>query len=314
MTLTVSQFVMGYFAYYMNPVFIIIFMLRVFNIQYYTIQGDHERMISTIRKLTPHIQTTTIKKINGRELNEGLFWCKHAVGYISIMGYEVTIHLLSLPSFYKRITLPDEIVELPITSIPSNKIDVYVRNGTFKNFYYTRIQLDITHICPIGQQHEVVESIEQLYQTHGRATVFIHGESCTGKSIVGYLLAKKMGANYCHTFNPSEPGDTLSKLFMEINRDSPTVIVMEEIDGIIQQIHGNSILQNQEIPVLIRDKSSWCTFLDDMFLYKGLILILTSNTSKQDIDALDESYLRKGRIHETYCMNTKLNLYETPNN
>ncbi len=119
-----------------------------------------------------------------------------------------------------------------------------------------------------------------------------------------------MGANYCHTFNPSEPGDTLTKLFMEINRECPTVIVMEEIDGIIQQLHGNSIPQNQEIPILIRDKSSWCTFLDDMFLYKGLILILTSNTPKQNLDALDESYLRKGRIHETYCMNTKLNVYE----
>jgi hypothetical protein len=252
----------------------------------------------------------TIKKINGREMNEGLFWCKQAVGYISIIGYDVTIYLISLPTFYKRITLPDEIVELPITSIPSNKIDVYVRNGMFKSIYYTRIQLDITHIYPIGQQLEVVESIEQLYQTNGRATVFIHGESCTGKSIVGYLLAKKMGANYCHTFNPSEPGDTLTKLFMEINRDCPTVIVMEEIDGIIQYIHGNTIPQNQEIPILIRDKSSWCTFLDDMFLYKGLILILTSNTSKHDIDTLDKSYLRKGRIHETYCMNTKLNLYE----
>jgi len=162
----------------------------------------------------------------------------------------------------------------------------------------------------MGQQLEVIESIENVYQTYGRATVFIHGESCTGKSIVGYLLAKKMGANYCHTFNPSEPGDTLSKLLMEINRDCPTVIVMEEIDGILKNIHSNSIHQNSETPILIRDKSSWCTFLDDMFLYKGLILILTSNTSKDDLDNLDVSYLRKGRIHQTYCMTTKINLYE----
>ncbi len=193
MSFTFTQFVLGYFAYYMNPVFIFIFVLRFFNVRYYMIQGEHERMVPTIRKLTAHIQTMTIKKINGRELNEGLFWCKHAVGYISIMGYEVTIHLLSLPSFYKTITLPDVIEDPPIISIPSNKIDVYVRNGMFKNIYYTRIQLDITHIYPMGQQLEVVESIEHLYQTHGRATVFIHGESCTGKSIVGYLLAKKWG-------------------------------------------------------------------------------------------------------------------------
>ncbi len=307
--LTVSQLILGYVAYYMNPFYILIFVLRLFNIKYYMVQGDNERMSTMIRKLSSNIQTMTVKKINGREINEGMFWSKDAVGFINIMGYEITVHMLSLPTFYKTITFPDEIIEAPII-IPSNKIDVYVRSGVFKNIYYARTQLDITHISPIGQQLEVVESIEKVYQTSGRATVFIHGESCTGKSIVGYLLAKKMGANYCHTFNPSEPGDTLSKLLMEINRDCPTIIVMEEIDGIIKNIHGNCIQQNSEIPILIRDKSSWCTFLDDMFLYKGLILILTSNTSKDDIDNLDESYLRKGRIHETYCMNTKINLYE----
>lgn len=306
--LTVSQLILGYVAYYMNPFYILIFVLRLFNIKYYMVQGDNERMSTMIRKLSSNIQTMTVKKINGREINEGMFWSKDAIGFINIMGYEITVHMLSLPTFYKTITFPDEIIEAPII-IPSNKIDVYVRSGVFKNIYYSRTQLDITHISPIGQQLEVVESIEKVYQTSGRATVFIHGESCTGKSIVGYLLAKKMGANYCHTFNPSEPGDTLSKLLMEINRDCPTIIVMEEIDGIIKNIHGNCIQQNSEIPILIRDKSSWCTFLDDMFLYKGLILILTSNTSKDDIDKLDESYLRKGRIHETYCMNTKINLY-----
>lgn len=273
------------------------------------IQGEYERMAPVIRKLSSNIQTMTIKKINGREINEGMFWSKQAIGIINVVGYELTIHMITLPSFYKMIMKPDEIIIDAPTSIPSNKIDVYIRNGTFKHIYYVRTQLDITHISPMGQQLDVIESIETVYQSYGRATVFIHGESCTGKSIVGYLLAKKMGANYCHTFNPSEPGDTLSKLLMEINRDCPTVIVMEEIDGILKNIHSNSIHQNSEIPILIRDKSSWCTFLDDMFLYKGLILILTSNTSKDEIDKMDESYLRKGRIHETYCMITKLNLY-----
>ena len=310
MSLTTYQFMLGYIAYYINPFYILIFVLRLFNIRYYMVQGDHERMSPMIRKLSANIQTMTTKKINGREVNEGMFWSKDSVGYINIMGYEITVHMLSVPTFYKNITLPDEVVEAPITSIPSNKIDVYVRSGVFKQMYYVRTQLDITHISPIGQQFEVINSIEKVYQEHGRATVFIHGESCTGKSIVGYLLAKNMGANYCHTFNPSEPGDTLSKLLMEINRDCPTVIVMEEIDGIIKNIHNNSIEQNSEIPILIRDKSSWCTFLDDMFLYKGVILILTSNTSKDAIDKMDESYLRKGRIHESFCMNTKINLYE----
>jgi len=288
----------------------LVFILRCFNIRYYTIQGEYERMTSTIRKLSQTIQTLTIKKIHGKEVNEGFFWSKHAVGFIHIMGYEIIIYMITRPSFYKMMMLPDEIVEQPITTTPSNKIDVYIRSGIFKNIYYSRTQLDISHISPIGQQAHVVDGIEKVYQKLGRATVFIHGESCTGKSIVGYLLAKKLGSNYCHTFNPSEPGDNLSRLLLELNRECPTVIVMEEIDGIIHKIHDNSIQQNHEIPIIIRDKSSWCTFLDDMFLYKGVILILTSNKPKHEIDAMDESYLRKGRIHETYCMNMKIDPYE----
>jgi len=35
---------------------------------------------------------------------------------------------------------------------------------------------------------------------------------------------------------------------------------------------------------------------------------LTSNTSKEDIDVWDESYLRDGRIHASYSMKTKLTL------
>jgi hypothetical protein len=41
--------------------------------------------------------------------------------------------------------------------------------------------------------------------------------------------------------------------------------------------------------------------MDDLIFYK-IILIFTSNTSKQDIDKIDPSYLRQGRIDEYYYM------------
>jgi len=39
-----------------------------------------------------------------------------------------------------------------------------------------------------------------------------------------------------------------------------------------------------------------------MIFYKNVIFILTSNESKESLDALDPAYLRKGRIDATYEM------------
>ena len=46
--------------------------------------------------------------------------------------------------------------------------------------------------------------------------------------------------------------------------------------------------------------------MDDMIFYK-IIIIFTSNTSKNDIDKMDTAYLRKGRIDECFNMDTPFN-------
>jgi hypothetical protein len=43
-----------------------------------------------------------------------------------------------------------------------------------------------------------------------------------------------------------------------------------------------------------------------MVFYKGVVLILTSNTPKEDLDKMDESYLRSGKINKSYSMMNRL--------
>jgi hypothetical protein len=95
-------------------------------------------------------------------------------------------------------------------------------------------------------------------------------------------------------------------------KDTPIVIVMEETDVIIDAVHNECIVKHVEMPTLIHNKTSWSTFLDDMVFYKGVILILTSNTSKDEIDKMDKSYLRDGRIHRSYNMSTPISLHVLP--
>jgi hypothetical protein len=311
MNLTTTQVALGYFMYYLNPFYAILFTLRFFNVNYYVIQGDKETISRIIRKLMPYIKTAYIKQINGREMNTGYFVGKRAIGNIEL-GNEDFISVITTPEFYAQITCPDECsvqVTLPPSRKPSEKINVYTRRGTFKNFYYLRVSLDLGHISPLGQQHDILNKITDVYSKLGRATFFIHGDSCTGKSTIGYLLAKQMCGNYCHTFNPCDPGDNLISLLTEVTRDEqPIILVIEEVDGLLRAIHDKTLKPNQEVPSLVYNKSSWCTFLDDMTFYRGLILILTSNTSKEKIDELDVAYLRPGRIHANYSMNVQIEL------
>jgi hypothetical protein len=113
-----------------------------------------------------------------------------------------------------------------------------------------------------------------------------------------------------------DPGDQIGYLINLMSSDSgdddvPIIIVLEEADCIIQAIHKNTVILNKEVPTSVYKKTTWSTFLDDMIFYKNVILILTSNMSKDDIDSLDNAYLRKGRINASYSMNTPLQIEDT---
>jgi hypothetical protein len=65
------------------------------------------------------------------------------------------------------------------------------------------------------------------------------------------------------------------------------------------------IEKNREIPIEIYNKTSWNNFMDDLIFYK-VIIIFTSNTPKKELDKIDQSYLRKGRIDDYYYMDTPI--------
>jgi uridine kinase len=141
--------------------------------------------------------------------------------------------------------------------------------------------------------------------------VFIDGIPCSGKSSIGYLVAKEIGGSFCHTFNPTVPGDNFHNLISQIrdngNTDQlPIVVVLEEVDILLYNIHNSRVVENPKVSTSVKDKSSWCSFLDDMFIYQNIVLIMTSNKSKSDIDTMDPAYLRKGRVNMYFTMNTPI--------
>jgi len=302
--LSTREIILGYIVCSINPIYFMMLFLSLFQIKYYIISENRELTSSILRKISPHIISPFIKHVD-KDVPFGYFIGSHYVGYIS---KENELHLLTYPSMYNQlIYMPSISMQPHAIPVQETSVTVYVRKGTYKNLYYTPIKMDLSHIYPLGDQEEILKGIVSIYKTLGRATVFLHGVTGAGKSSMGYLLAKELKGFYCHTFNPTDPGDQLSTLIVDVQRDDePLILVMEEVDTMIESIHKNKFQKHVEIPISVYNKSTWSSFLDDMIFYKKVILVLTSNTSKEDIDVWDESYLRSGRIHASYTMKTKV--------
>jgi hypothetical protein len=256
------------------------------------------------------------KIMNNKELLCGFFISRKCIGYIDNNTYDdPKIHLMATQEYYNQLITQKEEIFIPMLQqepqTENKKIETLLRYGQYKNFYYRTHKLDLSHLTPIGHQIHIVDQIIQLYNEKGRATIFIDGISHAGKSSIGYLVAKRLNGKYCHTFNPTDPGDQLNILVLDADLDEyPLIIVLEEVDTLITNIHNQNIVYNKEIPILVHNKSTWSSFLDDMFIYRKVILIMTSNTSKKELDNLDTAYLREGRVHEYYSMPTKLDIVE----
>ena len=306
--LSIKEMIIGYLFYNLSPNYLFYMIYYFFKIKKYFITGDKEITNSIMKKIMNHIFYTEVFHINGRNHPAGYFIGKKYYGYIE-MKEGPTITIYTKEETYNQLMEQEEeekekeIIEYK--PIIKNKLNVFIRKGTYRNIYYNSLRLDLTHINPIGDQQHVVDSIKKVYNKNDRASIFIHGVTGAGKSTIGYLLAKELNASYCHTFNPTEPGDYLSNLIVDIRtQDDPVVIVIEEVDVLIKKIN-EGIDKNVEIPIEIHNKTTWNNFMDDLIFYK-IILIFTSNTSKKDIDKLDSSYLRQGRIDEYFYMDTPI--------
>jgi hypothetical protein len=99
----------------------------------------------------------------------------------------------------------------------------------------------------------------------------------------------------------------LSKVYSTISPDDdkPLVLVLEECDKLITNVIQGNVKPHLYIPIPMMDKSDWNSMLDkvtDLGFYPNLILILTSNISRDALHELDASILRDGRIDKAYHM------------
>ena len=258
----------------------------------------------------------------------GVFYGKWYIGYIysneSQHNQGHTMYLVIKRSVYERIT--DTVgagggttssslsLSLSTSSSATEKkiIDIRERRGNPWWWEYADRKYDATKFLkkePRDYQREIIDDILSIINNKASrsGTFFIYGDPGTGKSILTLLLAKQISAYYCDTWKPTDPGDTLSKVYSTISPDDnkQLVLVMEECDKLVLNVIQGNVKPHLYIPIPVMDKSDWNSMLDkvtDLGFYPNLILILTSNVTRDELHEIDASVLRDGRIDKAYHM------------
>jgi hypothetical protein len=202
----------------------------------------------------------------------------------------------------------DEDEEKKNTGAP---LTILNRSGDFFGISYSRMEVSMRIAMDaekFPEQTRIVNSIVSTYES-GAVTLscLITGPPGGGKTSIGLFVAHVLKGNLCKTFNPTQPGDTLSSLvqdFAKPRKENPLVVVFDEFDIMISGCHYERIPQHKHIPIEVSSKTSLNRFFDDLHtIYSHVIVIATSNRSKEHIDAeMDPSYLRAGRFTHHFAM------------
>jgi hypothetical protein len=121
-----------------------------------------------------------------------------------------------------------------------------------------------------------------------------------GEFLVQELLKTHNEVHFVDCYNPADAGDSFVRMYTKIGptRDSPLVVLIDEVDILIEKIHYQRMLPHKQYIREICDKISWNKFFDnfDRLRYPFVYLVMTSNRTERFINELDASYIRNGRV------------------
>ena len=194
-------------------------------------------------------------------------------------------------------------------SLKEEIIIYYERSSNYHWLRYSKrsLVLDTLKYIPSIKQNDIMIKIIEEFNDRNYCTAFVQGEPGSGKSMTSIFLCNKLNGSLIRTFNPCDPGDTISSLYNQVNptKNNPLILVLDEFDILLNKIHNNLVIPHKNISIQITDKISWNRFFDDinLGLYPYMIVILTSNHSHKSLEEMyDPSYVRNGRIHVKYVL------------
>jgi hypothetical protein len=300
-----------------------VILLKAAGYSTFRVRNDRDTVRGLLKLLNQETYSSSTVYEYGKEHPSGMFVGSKCFGYYtdgsreSENGTEIVIFtsVKNFKDIIKRSVTPCESIVLDhsekvIVHSKPHPIKIWNRYGNYTHIYYSDFKVDLSFIYPMGDQGAIMSDIIEKYNKSKRLVSFVYGVTGAGKSTLGLLIAKEMDGAYCHDFNPTDPGDSFKNLLRDTKSDTevsgPLVVVMEEIDNTIKMIHEGNVPRHPKAITSIHNKATFNSLLDDMIFHRNMIIIMTSNKKREEIDALDPSYIREGRVNAYYTMNEQI--------
>ena len=316
---------LGFLGQFTSLFYIPIILLKLVGFASFRVRNDRDRIKGLLKLLDKETRSSSSIFEYGKLRPGGVFMNWRCFGYYmdsgkdSDMGTEIVV-FTSESNFQRMMEKSvSPCVSLTLEHSTTSKslhtnsypVTVWNRQGGYTSIYYRSLTIDMSNIYPLGDQVHIVSDIVHRYSANKRLTAFVHGITGAGKSTIGILVAKELQGSYCHEFNPTDPGDSFLTILRDVEHSTtedsgPLVIVMEEINTMIRAVDAGNVRHHKNVTTSVQSKGTFNSFLDDMVFHKNVILIMTSNESKESIDAIDPSYLRPGRVNAYYSMMNSL--------
>lgn len=158
---------------------------------------------------------------------------------------------------------------------------------------------------PTAEQNGIVDQIASMARRSCEngfgynVAVWLHGPPGSGKSQIGGLLAKKLDGAVCINHCPMDPGDELNILFLRSNpsESKPLVLVLNEWDCVVRSAFTEpGAYRYDNVVPEVWNKVSYCNYMDRLSQYDNTIVIITSNSTVDEVRAIDAAAARPGRI------------------
>lgn len=295
---------------------IINLLIRIFGI--YTREFSTKADATNTLIIIKHIKKTFIfslstQYINGEISPSGIIIGKEYLAYVKtddivkrndiVTGYIITIwsrceYLESLSGDIEN-GIENEIDD----QTNSNMITLWRHTGYFKDSSYESFDVRFG-LDSFIEQEQIINIIIEMANSSDlngygwRLSVIISGPPGSGKTEIGKLLTHKIKGTLCDDFRPTQAGENFSSLIKIIKptKKKPLILVLDEWDTAINSIHNKSIKEHEFLVTPVTDKCTYNQFMDRLCELDNTIVLFTMNSKFEDIDKLDKSYTRCGRI------------------
>jgi len=205
------------------------------------------------------------------------------------------------------IVLDDNYIPRECSNRASNQIDYITKTGEYGYFQYNSRKINLQEMSPhctlsfYPKQKELFQDIMTFYKSNHFCKLYLSGPPGTGKTYFGYLMAQKLNCYLCDVYKGNEPSCNFTEIYTQtkVSSQRPLVVILDEVDILVSDIHLNSNDNHKKYIKEIYDKTSWNSFMDkiEYGMFPHVIVLMTSNKRRQEIDRYDKSYLRNGRVN-----------------